>query len=124
MNRYGEKRLQVFDRNVLVIFELKALGAVGQNGNDARTERRTAPRLLDTALAHLQQSGINGLLFGFVVDLARALAFQDDGGDASWAVPHGEIADRGPAWQRKNVVSLFDGPGVIAENLAHGNPRH
>src|ERR1035438_3650878 len=108
----GKERFQVLDGDGLVILKLQALSAKRGNGNDARAERRAAPRLFDSALAHLQQAGVNSLLLGLVVNLAGALAFQNHRGNARRSVPHRKVTNRSPAGQRKNIVAFLDGTGV------------
>ena len=93
MQRHGEKRLKIFNREGLVILDLNTFCAEARNGNDARAEHLAAPRLFRAAFAHLEQAGVDRLLLQRVVNLLGALSLQDDTGDARYAVPHGEVGD-------------------------------
>ena len=121
--RNREIRLQIFDRDRLVIFDLQPLRAPCRNRRDAGAEDGTALGLFGAALAHLEQAGVDRLLLELVVDFFGALAFENHGRQAHRPVPGGEIGNRGVAGQRENVVPFFNRAGVIGKNLAHENAR-
>src|SRR5215475_5916068 len=58
-----EIRFQVLGRDRLVIFDLQPFGSVYGDRRNARAEDGTTLRLFRSALAHLQQPWIDGLLF-------------------------------------------------------------
>src|SRR6266852_9956933 len=73
-----EVRLQILYRYGLVIFDLKALGPIRRNGHNTRAEDGAALGFLRSTLAHLQESGVNRLLFELRVDFFGAFAFEYD----------------------------------------------
>src|ERR1700722_1098628 len=111
--RNREIRLEVLDRNRLVIFDLEPLRAIRRNGCDARAKDGTAFRLLGSAFAHLEETGVDGLLLQLVVDFFGAFAFEDYGGQAYGSVPGGEIGDCRMAGKRENVIPFYDSASVI-----------
>src|ERR1700687_2010848 len=76
--RNREVRFQARDRNGLAILDLQALGSMWLNGDDARAEDRAALGFFRAALSHLQQSGINRLLFELGVNVFCPLALEHD----------------------------------------------
>ena len=123
MQRHGEERLEIFNREGFVILDLDAFCAKARNGNDACAEHLAAPRLFRAALAHLEQAGVDRLPLQRVIDLLRPLALEDDTGDAGYAVPHGKVGDGRAAGQSKNVIALEDVSAMAAVNLLDEDAR-
>jgi len=119
--RNGEHRFELLHRQLLLILDFEALGAVRANGHDFRGENGAASGFVEIALALLQQTGIDGLHLGLLVDFGGAAALENHAGDARDVVPDGEIGDERPAGESEDVGSFLNVAAMAAEDLAHGD---
>src|SRR5437016_3443552 len=104
MQWHREVRLEILYRNGFVILNFQPLRPEREDGNDSRAEDRCAFCFFGAAFAHLQQAGIDVLRSELVVDFLRALALQNDGGNARWSVPGSKVGNSSAAGKRKDVV--------------------
>jgi hypothetical protein len=117
-NEWEDKALcESIDVEALVILEFEALGAVGGDGRNLRSEGRVFLGVGAVTLAGFEHAGIDGLGACLGVKLVSAPAFQDDRGDAHGAVPGSEVRDGAAVGQGEDVGALLNRLAMVSEDL-------